>query len=73
MGHVLATSRDQDLRPELGSLRGKKSIILDLTTQQGKETLLRLVKLVDVVVENFVPGTMKRLGLDYEVIKQHNS
>jgi len=52
--------------------RGKKSISINLTSETGKEIFLGLVKQVDVVVENFVPGTMKRLGLDYEVLKQHN-
>ena len=52
--------------------RGKKSLTLDLQTPQGKEVFLKLVKKVDVVVENFVPGTMKRLELDYEVVKKQN-
>lgn len=30
------------------------------------------MKLVDVVAENFTPGTMERLGLDYQVLRQHN-
>src|SRR3989338_7388465 len=52
--------------------RGKKSLTLDLQTQQGKEVFLKLLKKADVVVENFVPGTMKRLGLAYEAVKKHN-
>jgi len=52
--------------------RGKKSIALDLTTEQGKDIFLKLVKHVDIVVENFVPGTMKKLGLDYETLIKHN-
>lgn len=52
--------------------RGKKSLSLDLTTDQGKEIFLKLVEKVDVVVENFVPGTMENLGLGYNVIKQRN-
>ncbi len=52
--------------------RGKKSITIDLQSPRGKEVFLELVKKADVVVENFVPGTMKRLGLDYEVVKEHN-
>lgn len=52
--------------------RGKKSITIDLQTPQGRQVFLKLVKKVDVVVENFVPGTMKRLGLDYEVLKKQN-
>jgi len=49
--------------------RNKKSIALDLQTAQGKEAVLRLVATADVVSENFKPGTMKKLGLDYETLK----
>jgi CoA:oxalate CoA-transferase len=52
--------------------RGKKSISLNLASEQGKDIFLRLVKHVDVVVENFVPGTMAKLGLGYETVRQHN-
>ena len=52
--------------------RGKQSLALDLQTEQGKEVFLKLVKKSDAVVENFLPGTMKRLGLDYATVKKHN-
>lgn len=52
--------------------RGKKSMTIDLQSDRGKELFLELVKKVDVLVENFVPGTMKRLGLDYEIVKEQN-
>jgi len=52
--------------------RGKRSIVINLNTTRGKEIALELVKLVDVVAENFRPGVMERLGLGYEVLKQHN-
>lgn len=52
--------------------RGKKSVVLDLKSQHGKELFLELVKRCDVLVENFVPGVMERLGLSYEVVKEHN-
>ena len=45
--------------------RNKKSIALDLQQLQGREVALRLVATADVVSENFKPGTMKKLGLDY--------
>ena len=52
--------------------RGKLGMTIDLSKDGGKETFLHLVAKADVVMENLVPGAMKRLGLDYPVIKQHN-
>lgn len=49
--------------------RGKQSVTLNLKTRRGRELFLRLVKQCDVVVENFRPGTMQRLGLDYDTLK----
>ena len=46
--------------------RGKRSIALDLQQPQGVEIALRLAADVDVVVENFRPGVMDRLGLGYD-------
>jgi crotonobetainyl-CoA:carnitine CoA-transferase CaiB-like acyl-CoA transferase len=43
--------------------RGKKSITIDLKSPKGREIILRLVKKVDVLVENYSPGTMDKLGL----------
>jgi len=48
--------------------RNKKSIALDLKKPEGIEAALRLVATADVVSENFKPGTMKKLGLDYEAL-----
>lgn len=50
--------------------RSKKGITLDL--KKGKEVLLELVKNVDVLIENFRPGTMEKLGLGYDVLKEVN-
>ena len=52
--------------------RGKKSITLDLKTEEGKKILKELVKQSDVLLENFRPGTMERLGLGYEELKKIN-
>ena len=52
--------------------RGKKSVTLNLNTVQGKEILLKLVEKADVVVSNFVPGTLEKLGIDYSIAKQRN-
>jgi len=45
---------------------GKKSVELDLKEDQGRELVRRLIPSVDVLLENFRPGVMRRLGLDYE-------
>nr|WP_269151158.1 CoA transferase [Spelaeicoccus albus] len=46
--------------------RGKKSVTLDLRSAEGRDAVLSLVRDVDVVVENFLPGAMERLGLGYD-------
>ena len=48
---------------------GKRSITLDLKRERGKEVFLRLVGTAQVVVENFRPGVMARLGLDAETLR----
>ncbi len=52
--------------------RNKKSLTLDLQTPQGRQAVLRLLAGADVVSENFKPGTMKKLGLDFESLKALN-
>jgi CoA:oxalate CoA-transferase len=52
--------------------RGKKSMTLNMESQAGKELLLKLVKKAHILVENFKPGTMEKLGLSYSVLKKHN-
>lgn len=51
---------------------GKRSMVLDLKSAQARELVHELVKETDVVVENFRPGVMKRLGLDYETLAEIN-
>ena len=48
----------------------KRSIVLDLKAADGRATFLQLVRTADVVLENFRPGVMQRLGLDYEALKR---
>ncbi len=50
--------------------RNKRSICLDLKHPRGKEVALRLIERADVVVENFRPGVMDRLGLGYDTLKE---
>lgn len=52
--------------------RNKESLTLNLKAPEGKEIIKELVKQVDVLVENFRPGTMEKLGLGYEVLKEIN-
>lgn len=51
---------------------GKKSIVLDLKRPESIAAIKKLVAKVDVVVENYRPGVMKRLGLDYPVLAALN-
>ena len=48
---------------------GKKSLILDLASDQGRSVLLRLIEDADVLIENFTPGVVGRLGVAYEDLK----
>jgi crotonobetainyl-CoA:carnitine CoA-transferase CaiB-like acyl-CoA transferase len=50
----------------------KKSVTLDIKDKSGREIFKRLVKQADIVVENSKPGTMKKLGIDYETIGETN-
>lgn len=52
--------------------RNKKSITLNLKCEEGKKLFLELVKKADVVLENYRPGTMEKLGLGYESLKEIN-
>ena len=51
---------------------GKKNISLDMTKPQAVEILKLLVARCDVVIENFRPGVMKKMGLDYEALRSEN-
>lgn len=52
--------------------RNKKSLVLDLGTAEGQQVVKRLAAGVDVVLENFRPGVMDRLGIGYEALRQIN-
>ena len=51
---------------------GKKSVTVNLKTEAGKAVLLQLVRSADVLVENFRPGVMNRLGVGYDRLSAHN-
>ncbi len=59
---------DDDSDYYLSVNRNKESVVLDLKAPGGRETLLALVARADVVVENFRPGTLERLGLGFETL-----
>ncbi|ABV95365.1 L-carnitine dehydratase/bile acid-inducible protein F (plasmid) [Dinoroseobacter shibae DFL 12 = DSM 16493] len=53
--------------------RGKRALTLDLKTASGRDTALDLVRRADVVIENFRPGVMERLGLGQDALRQANA
>jgi crotonobetainyl-CoA:carnitine CoA-transferase CaiB-like acyl-CoA transferase len=64
-------------RPPLASLflphnRGKKSVMADLTSDEAKQQILRLVDTADVVLEGFRPGVMERMGLGPDELQARN-
>src|SRR3546814_6738102 len=52
--------------------RNKRSVTVDLKTEGGKELILKLVAHCDVVIENFRPRQLERMGLSPEVLRQPN-
>jgi crotonobetainyl-CoA:carnitine CoA-transferase CaiB-like acyl-CoA transferase len=64
------------LRPQLGSFqgwnRGKRGIVVDLRTDEGRRILHQLVEMADVLVQNLRPGVAERWGADYETLSRLN-
>jgi len=56
----------------LSQNRNKRSVRLDLKSEAGRDVFLRLARSADVVVENFRPGTVDRLGIGYEAVRAVN-
>lgn len=56
----------------LSSNRNKKSMTLNLKSEQGKNIIYDLVKESDVIIENFRTGTTEKLGIDYDTLKEIN-
>src|SRR3989304_808892 len=52
--------------------RNKRSIILDLQTEEGRQIFYRLAEKADVVLEGFRPGVVRRLAVDYETVRKVN-
>jgi crotonobetainyl-CoA:carnitine CoA-transferase CaiB-like acyl-CoA transferase len=72
VSHARKTDEDTSLL-YLKRNRGKKGISLNLQSERGKEIFRQLVKKGDVVIENFAPGAMERLGFDYPRLRAINS
>ncbi|MEE6178389.1 CoA transferase [Mycobacterium sp. 050134] len=53
--------------------RGKKSVTVDLTTEEGRQRILRLADTADVVLEGFRPGVMERMGLGPDELRSRNA
>ena len=73
------TARNPNIAPLRGESaihlfmnRGKRSVVLDLKSEQGLELFYRLVETADVVVDNFRPGVMGRLEIDHDTLKARN-
>ena len=52
--------------------RGKRSIVIDAKTDDGRETMRELIKWADVLIQNFRPGAIEKLGFGYEVCAELN-
>ena len=53
--------------------RNKRSMVMDLKNTEDHKTVLKMIEVADVLIENFKPGTAKRLGIDYETVSAINS
>lgn len=69
---AVATHRGGFSASFLNNNRNKRSIVLDLKKDGGRETLLRLIEKADVVLQNFRPGVVDRLGIGYETVRKRN-
>lgn len=72
LGNVQALNKQLMGTSFLAQNANKKSVTLDLKSPEGKEVFRRLVATADVVVENFRPGVMARLGFGYEALREIN-
>lgn len=68
MGEPMVGPKDSDYYLSLN--RNKKSVLIDLSTSEGVEIARNLVAQADIVVQNFRPGVMERLGLGYENLRK---
>jgi crotonobetainyl-CoA:carnitine CoA-transferase CaiB-like acyl-CoA transferase len=72
-GRYMGGSRSGDISGFFAQVnRNKRSVVLDLKTESGARALLRLVARADVLLENFRPGVLDRLGLGYDILRKEN-
>jgi len=69
-GRRLGAANEVDSTYFITLNNNKRSLTLDLKSDEGREIFLRLVPKFDIVVENFTLGTMERLGIGYETLKE---
>ena len=72
MTHAFPTVRNQRSAFYIQQNRGKKSLFIDVKTPKGLAIIKDLVKEVDVLIENFAPGAIARMGLDYATVSAIN-
>ena len=72
MGGERLRLRGNDHAPFLALNRNKRSIVLDLSSEQDRSACLALLQTTDVIVENFRPGVMRNLGIDYDTVARAN-
>ena len=70
--HWLTTGADPLSPYFLTANRTKRSVAIDLKQDSGRALLLDLAERADVLLENFRPGAMERLGLGYDAVKRRN-
>src|SRR6266480_1305155 len=68
--HMIPPKVGEEAAAFLMMNRNKRGIVLDLKTEGGKKILRRLIATADVLVENFAPGVMERLGFGYEDLRK---
>lgn len=70
MGGARLRGRKTDHAPFLALNRNKRSVVLDLKSTAGRSVFLQLAETADVIVENFRPGVVRKLGIDYATIAE---
>jgi len=68
----MAADEEERRRAHNAEGRNKRSIVLNLKVQEAQEVFYRLAEKADVIIEEFRPGVVKRLGVDYETISKMN-